>query len=212
MYRWEKEVGWEGEKYKRGEKKSLAEWKKDLKYLQSRLSYIQNSGKDTISKLEKEIDELRKNHLTKSIRREISWKEKMIKLKINLMNEDERKLKKQIREVQEKIHLFESNKNPSHKGFKHKTKKRSNSWIHDEVLKIIKSEDVHYLMKEDIARRLEVKESQVEQVFHQLNLEGILHQPEHRAMHDSQRDPFGYIGTMAWKSDISAVRYKEENE
>ena len=92
---------------------------------------------------------------------------------------------------------------PRHKPLKRKIKKRTLKQIEVEILKIIefaKTKDCTWLTKEDVARYLQVKECQVEQVFMKLNREGILGQAEHRAPHDSCRDPYGF-DSHEWMSD-----------
>ncbi len=211
MYRWEREVGWNGkEQYRRPEKKGLKELKSELAYLEGKRTMSEKRNSDYIANLEKEIQELKKSAKTKQDREIIAFQMQLLQNSKKNYTLSRQYLDKQIRSLKEQIRLFEENKNPSHKGFKHKTKKRSNEWIHNEVLKYIQKENPNYIMKEDIARILKVKESQVEQVFHQLNLEGILNQPVHHAPHDSQRDPWGFIGNMAWMGDLYYIRHKEE--
>ena len=105
-----------------------------------------------------------------------------------------------------------------HKTLKRKIKKRSLDQIKEAILAIIEQakkdypDESLYLTKEDVAIHLQVKESQVEQVFMILNREGILTQPVHRAPHDSQRDPWGFDGISEWQSDHYYIRRKEEEE
>lgn len=121
--------------------------------------------------------------------------------------------KKRIKEQEIKIHklvyeLEELKKGKSHKCLKRKIKKRNLTWIKEHVLLIIEREKLKnnfYLSKENIARELQVKECQVEQVFHILNRESIISQPIHHAPHDSQRDPNGFIGEMGWKGDLYKI-------
>lgn len=92
--------------------------------------------------------------------------------------------KKEDIEIIDMLLTDESKNNPSHKTLKRKIKKRTNVWIKEQVLSILKEdkeESIPYLMKEDIARILEVKECQVEQVFMELNREGYLSQAKHKA-------------------------------
>ena len=117
-----------------------------------------------------------------------------------------------IRKMEAELQELKNGK--SHKGLKRKIKKRSNNWIKEQVLILIKKEKEKgsfYIQKEDVARILQVKECQVEQVFHQLNLEGILTKAVHHAPHDSQRDPWGFIGNMAWSGDLYYFVRKENS-
>lgn len=121
-----------------------------------------------------------------------------------------KKLDTEIRNLERQIELAKTSTGIVHKGLKRKIKKRSNDWIKEQVLDIIKTNKPNFLKKEEVARLLQVKECQVEQVFHQLNLEGILYQATHHALHDTQRDPYGFEGTMGWAGDIYYIRDKDE--
>lgn len=93
---------------------------------------------------------------------------------------------------------------PCHKKLKRSVKKRSDSWVKEEILKIIeetKKENKKVLHKEDVAFKLQVKISQVEKIFMQLNREGLLSQAQHHILHDSNREPYGFGGDSAWASD-----------
>lgn len=146
MYRWINEIGWNNGKnsYDRQDKMSLQEWKEALKDLQHRLAYCQEARGIRKVQIQKEIEELKKKNQNKAIKRRISDLELHLKSMDNSEKHSEQKLETQIRMVKEKIRLFEGNKNPSHKGFRHKTKKRSNLYIHDEVVKIIHEENPDY--------------------------------------------------------------------
>ena len=69
-----------------------------------------------------------------------------------------------------------------------------------------------YISAWDIAHQLNVKPHFVEQVFQQLNVEGILSQPMHRAPHDSNRDPWGYPGCKGWAADLYRIIYDDEKD
>lgn len=85
-------------------------------------------------------------------------------------------------------------------------KKQDLSVLECKVLKAIaeirKNPEIHYITKENMAKQLHAKESQIEQVFHILNRKGILMQPIHHAPHDSNRDPHGFAGGSEWMSDL----------
>lgn len=119
--------------------------------------------------------------------------------------EDKKRIEKNIRSLEKQIEIAKST-GIIHKGLKRKIKKRSNDWIEEQVMNIIKTDNPDWVRKEDIARTLEVKECQVEQVFHTLNLKGVLSQAVHHAPHDTQRDPNGFIGVMGWSGDFYYVR------
>lgn len=96
-------------------------------------------------------------------------------------------------------------------------KKLTDEKLEVEILRIIeksKEKGYNWLTKEDVANHLHVKESQVEKIFMKLNRDGILSQPQHRAPHDSNRDPiFGFGDCKGmWKSDIYTILNKEEIE
>ena len=203
MLRWEQDVYMNGEKqYTRSEKKGLKELKKDLSFVEYTLMRHKKVNGKIIKEIEAEVQQMQKSTKTKEERKELSVKRHYLNMQKKAFVTRQKSLQKEIRNLKEKIRVFEENKNPSHKGFHHKAKKRSNEQIREIVL--------DYIKKEDIARLFEVKESQVEQVFRQLNLEGILNQPIHYAPHDSQRDPWGYDGNMAWMGDLYYLRHKNE--
>lgn len=213
MVRWEKEVYINGEKkYTRPEKKGLEELKNDLSYAEYKQKENERLNGNIIKKIEAEVQELQKNVKTKKDRKNLAYQKKYLQTRKNAFIQMQRHWQKEICNLKKQIRIFEENKNPSHKGFHYKTKRRSNEQIREMVLDYIKKENPDYISKEDIARLFEVKESQVEQVFRQLNLEGILNQPIHHAPHDSQRDPWGFQGNMGWMGDLYYIRNKEKED
>lgn len=84
-------------------------------------------------------------------------------------------------------------------------KKQSLTVLECKILKLIaemkKDAKITFLTKEDTAKYLRARVSQVEQVFMTLNRKGILQQPVHLAPHDSSRDPQGYENNHEWMSD-----------
>lgn len=75
-----------------------------------------------------------------------------------------------------------------------------------------KSKNKLFITAEDIAHQLGVKVHYVKQVFQKLNIEGVLHKPEHHIPHDSNRDPMcnGYYS--GWAADIYYLRKDTETE
>lgn len=150
----------------------------------------------------------------KNIKRDLEFLERMLPKQTS--NEKKIAIQKAIEKKKLLIKEFESASHKSHKCLKRKIKKRSNIWIKKEVLKIIHEKNSKktktykdtILTKENVARILQVKESQVQQVFMELNREGVLYQPIHHAPHDSQRDPWGFKGCMGWAEDIYEIRNK----
>ena len=121
------------------------------------------------------------------------------------LNRIEEKIQRYSKELKD---LVGDQQNSPHKKLKCKRKKRSNAWIKEQVLQILPlrtAEGFAYVSKEDMAFTLEVPVSQVEQVYHELNLMGFLSQAEHHAPHDSQRDPNGFFGVMEWSGDIYRI-------
>lgn len=170
---------------------------------------------------------IRKNKSIKNLENQLSW-EKGVLLRLKkglniLKNKDPKEsssLKqriesqnKRIKEQEKKNHklvyeLEELKNGKSHKCLKRKIKKRTLTWVKKQMLLIIdreKNKNNIYLSKENIARELQVKECQVEQVFHILNREGKISQPIHHAPHDSQRDPNGFWGEMGWAGDLYKI-------
>ena len=94
-------------------------------------------------------------------------------------------------------------------------KKLSSDKIREYTLKRIdeaKSKGVWFITAEDIAHQLGVRVHFVKQVFQQLNIDGILHKPQHHIPHDSNRDPMcnGYYS--GWAADIYSFRSKEDDD
>ena len=181
--------------------------------------------KARIKTLEKKLNDLEKLREKKYYPLEHQIK-KLLQMEVEEIYTPElcKRVEEQIKDTEEDIEIYrmlledEQKKCPTHKTFKRKIKKRTNAWIKEEVLKIINEQianiDKNYsnsfLTKENIARKLQVKECQVEQVFMELNREGVLNQPVHHAPHDTQRDPWGFAGNMGWASDIYYIRRKEK--
>lgn len=96
-----------------------------------------------------------------------------------------------------------NNGNTRHKPLKRRCKKQNLNKLEPIVTDLIlalKAKKVMYTTKEDVAHYLQARVSQIELIFMHLNQKGLLSQPEHRAMHDGQRDPWGYTSSD-WCSD-----------
>lgn len=96
-----------------------------------------------------------------------------------------------------------NNGDTRHKPLKQRRKKQDLNKLEPVVTDLIlalKAKNVMYTTKEDVAHFLHAKVSQIELIFMHLNQKGLLSQPEHRAMHDGQRDPWGYTSSD-WCSD-----------
>jgi hypothetical protein len=81
----------------------------------------------------------------------------------------------------------------SREKIKHTYKKISQDKIKDYVLNEIRQyreKGVDHIIAEDIAYQLNVKVHFVTQIFHKLNVEGVLSQPVGRPPHDTNRDAF----------------------
>jgi hypothetical protein len=64
--------------------------------------------------------------------------------------------------------------------------------------------------KEEIAYKLNAKESQVAACLMELNIEGLVDRPSHRAPHDTNRDPvFGFPNWPGWMCDRYKIREKK---
>ena len=92
--------------------------------------------------------------------------------------------------------------------FKRVFKRRSEEQIYDMVKEYVLGLDVDsYFRKERIAVKLSLKEHEVAQALHKLNLEGIVAQPIHKPPHDSTRDKYG-CGDSAWQGDAYRLMRK----
>lgn len=101
----------------------------------------------------------------------------------------------------------------------HKIKRTYKKLSHDKIrayaldqIEKTKANGDLYITADDIAHQLNVKPHFVEQVFQQLNVEGVLSQPIHRAPHDSNRDPWGFPECKGWASDLYRIIYPNEEE
>ena len=81
-----------------------------------------------------------------------------------------------------------------------------------QTIETAKYKIVNWITAEDIAHHLQVKPHFVKQVLQQLNIEGVLHQPQHHIPHDSSREPYGFGGYSGWAADIYYFRQKEEED
>lgn len=172
----------------------------------------------------KEHQRIPKNSVTnyrvrlKELQRELQVKEDLFKtMPIDKLADEIIELKERIVDVKVKINEFDSKQQQRHKAMRRSTKKRSDEWVYNEIVKIInekkKSNKYYsdwYLTKEDTAITLRVKEKQVEKAFRRLNQEGILNQPVHQAPHDTKRDPNGFDGCSGWMSDMYYIRKPED--
>ncbi len=77
-------------------------------------------------------------------------------------------------------------------------------------IEIAKEKGNHFITAEDIAYQLNVKPHFVKRVLQELNVEGVLHQPDHRIPHDSNRDPWCLDGYSGWSADIYRFVEKED--
>lgn len=114
------------------------------------------------------------------------------------------KLEKLQSELHEKDHG-----NTQHKRLKTHPKKQNLDKLEQSITNLIldlKEKGITRIEKESVAYYLKARVSQVEVVFMRLNQKGILSQPEHHALHDSQRDPWGFFGSSDWCSDNYYIR------
>lgn len=78
------------------------------------------------------------------------------------------------------------------------------------VLPLYESREL-VLTKEAVAARLGAFEHEVEQVFRQLNQEGILSQPSHECTaHDTRRNRFFPANRSGWSGDTYALRVEKD--
>lgn len=75
-----------------------------------------------------------------------------------------------------------------------------------------KRDNAIYISADNIAFELRVKPHFVEQVFQQLNVEGILSQARHYAPHDSDRDPMCNGTYAGWQSSLYVIYRDGEDE
>ena len=124
-------------------------------------------------------------------------------------------MRKNLKKLQHELDKLEAelyekdHSNIQHKRLRTRGKKQNLEKLEIKVTTIIqelKSKEINHVTKEDMAYWLNARVSQIELIFMRLNQKGILSQPVHRAMHDSQRDPWGYAGSSDWCSDSYYIR------
>lgn len=110
----------------------------------------------------------------------------------------------EMEKLQTELHAKDHG-NIRHKNIKTRYKKWDLTKLEQKITDIIadmKTKKIDHVTKEDMAHHLNARVSQVEHVFMHLNQKGILTQPVHHAMHDSQREPWGFTGSSDWCSDL----------
>ena len=95
---------------------------------------------------------------------------------------------------------------------KRSCKKKSKEKLFTETLKYIMDSEHDYVKKESISRELKVKEHQVEQVFHKLNLLGILSQRIPNYAHDTSRNPIFWGSENGWAADLYYINDRNKVE
>lgn len=183
MYRWEKEIG-----YRTNASDQYCEKQYDRKNM-------------TRKDLEDEI--IRQQFALRNLKRRIEHvnPDRNPKLYTSLIRSESECIGK-IRRTRQKLSDHDYGKRSA---IKTNPKKQNLTVLEARVLKQIseirKNPNITYITKEDMARALHARESQIEQVFMILNRKGILRQPQHRAPHDSNRDPWGYDNST-WQGDF----------
>ena len=72
----------------------------------------------------------------------------------------------------------------------------------------IKNLDRNYITKEELSKLFKVHEHDIEKVFMQLNLEGILSQRNSNFAHDTNRNPIFPMPVSGWACDLYYIRQK----
>lgn len=155
----------------------------------------------------------KKSEMISDIRRKIAVCNARLQNKFgNFTKEELVKIGSEKRRLQRELESLET-RCVSHK-VKRTYKKVLPEKIKAYVLKEIefaKQNGRNWIFAEDIARIFQVKTHDVKQVLQQLNIEGILHQPTHRPLHDCSRDrPWGFKGYSGWMADIYYFRQNDE--
>lgn len=98
------------------------------------------------------------------------------------------------KEIVELTKLIAEKKNAVNKNqtvkLKRPLKKRSDKKVKEELIRIIgveKNKGTRFVTKENLARTLNVKESQVEKILMSLNRNGLVSRPVHHTPHDCRR-------------------------
>lgn len=97
---------------------------------------------------------------------------------------------------------------PSHKKLKRTRKKIKPEKLKELVLKEIKDmkeNEIYFLTKEDLSYKLQVKKSDLDKIFMELNREGILSQAHHHFMHDSNRGNVVFNECSDWAANTYSI-------
>ena len=101
------------------------------------------------------------------------------------------RLEKEIVELEQLIYEKKSSENRSQTvKLKRPFKKRSDEKVEEELVRIVKMEKnkgTRFVTKENLARTLKVKESQIEKILMSLNRKGLVSRPVHHTPHDCRR-------------------------
>lgn len=109
----------------------------------------------------------------------------------------------------------------SHKVLKHHVRKVKDEALYNEVKSLIqkyKKENAKFVTIEDMAMALNVDKKQLPKIFMKLNREGILSQPSHQFMHDSNRGCYlkdGYYfrrNNSDWYPNIYYIQYTQNDK
>lgn len=150
--------------------------------------------------------------------KQIKHKITMLKLflrNVNRKNFTEAQILSKEAELRNLERRLENLSQPQCHKIKKTYKKLPPSKIKEFVLKEIeaaKEKGIHFITAEDIAYQLNVKPHFVKRVLQELNVEGILYQPDHRIPHDSNRDPWCMGGYSGWLADIYRFREEEDDD
>lgn len=168
------------------------------------------------NKLRTYDEEKLKNDLEKIIQ-EIQKKELSLKyIKSKDVNEKEQVISQlnelyELKNMGQKILNEYGKESKPQRKFKTKRKKVKKELAYKKILEHIENikmnDAIKYkcITKEDTAMKLNIPEYQVEQIFRQLNIEGILSQAIHRYPHDNDRNPYDGGGFSGWQSDLYEI-------
>lgn len=112
--------------------------------------------------------------------------------------------------IKNKLEISHETQGKRPQRFKRRVKKIKPEKLKKRILEYIVSTDKSSICKEELTRLFQLEEHRVEQVFHVLNLEGVLSQRTPDYTHDTNRNPIFYGMKSGWASDLYHVLDREK--
>ena len=141
-----------------------------------------------------QLDLLKNNKLAHIPMMDIFGYEKAKEKEIDFLMEKKRKIEKQLKNHTSLIKSTKKNIKPEK--------------LKEMVMDFINNSEESHVTKEELAKLFNVKENAIENVFRELNRQGILSQRRAHYCHDTSRNPFCGGSESGWASDIYYIKNK----